>query len=59
MRKSLITIILSLAAVFSLFIGSPMNYVQASEANTIIDIQQEEKFVTIVLDFHVFPPSQL
>lgn len=48
--------ILSFVAVFTLFIGSPTSTVQASEVNSAVELQQEEKFVTIIVKFKDYPP---
>lgn len=45
--KNILTTVLSLAAVFTLFIGSPANTAQASEVNSAVELQQESKVVTV------------
>lgn len=58
MNKKLLSTVLGLAAIFTLFIGTPANYAHASEVNTPIHIQEEYKFVTVLEDFKNFPPLQ-
>lgn len=43
--KNILTTVLSLVAVFTLFIGSPANTAQASEVNSAVELQQESKVI--------------
>ncbi|MCM3712349.1 hypothetical protein [Sporosarcina luteola] len=55
MKKLILSTVLSLAAMFTLFIGMPASYAHASEATTS-EILQDEQFVTIVVQFTSSPP---
>ena len=58
MMKNILTTVLSLVAVFTLFIGSPANIVQANEVNSTVELQQDSKFVEIILYYGKFPPDR-
>lgn len=56
MRKKLLCALLGFVAIFTLFIGTPANYAHASEAENMNEIQQDEQFVSIIVEYKTYPP---